>query len=140
MGHSSQTQLTNMKSKIIFTMALVSMAAAYPDPRPYPQGPPPAALAYPKAGPNGHYDAKHYFQYTNVAAPDVFEWGYRRGNDPQHFVEEYLSQKAHNFKAKLRWGDAYEGQGEQFYDYNHGAYAPKAPEYSPPVKVAAYTN
>ena len=43
-----------------------------------------------------------------MAAPDVFEWGYRRGNDPQHFREEYLSQKAHNFKAKLRWGDAYE--------------------------------
>ena len=38
----------------------------------------------------------------------MFEWGYRRGNDPQHFREEYLSQKAHNFKAKLRWGDAYE--------------------------------
>ena len=49
-----------------------------------------------------------FSQYTNVAAPDVFEWGYRRGNDPQHFREEYLSQKAHNFKAKLRWGDAYE--------------------------------
>jgi len=25
----------------------------------------------------------------------------------------------------LRWGDAYEGQGEQFYDYNH------APKYAP---------
>merc|ERR1712223_1795934 len=140
MGHSSQTQLTNMKSKIIFTMALVSMTAAFPEPRPYPQGPPPAALAYPKAGPNGNYDAKHYFQYTNVAAPDAFEWGHRRGNDPQHFREEYLSQKAHNFKAKLRWGDAYEGQGDQFYDYNHGAYAAphKAPEYSPPIKVPSY--
>jgi len=80
-----------------------------------------------------------FSQYTNVAAPDVFEWGYRRGNDPQHFREEYLSQKAHNFKAKLRWGDAYEGQGEQFYDYNHGGYAPKAPEYAPPVKVPSYT-
>ena len=45
-----------------------------------------------------------FLQYTNVAAPDVFEWGYRRGNDPQHFREEYLSQKA----EKLRWGDAYE--------------------------------
>ena len=86
-------------------MAVVAMASAFP--YPYPQAPGPA-LAYPKAGPNGHYDAKHYFQYTNVAAPDVFEWGYRRGNDPQHFREEYLSQKAHNFKAKLRWGDAYE--------------------------------
>ena len=53
-------------------------------------------------------DVCFFSQYTNVAAPDVFEWGYRRGNDPQHFREEYLSQKAHNFKAKLRWGDAYE--------------------------------
>ena len=33
-----------------------------------------------------------------------------------------------------------QGQGEQFYDYNHGAYAAphKAPEYSPPIKVPAY--
>ena len=37
---------------------------------------------------------------------------------PEHFREEYLSQKDHTFKAKLRWGDAYEGQGEQFYDFN----------------------
>merc|ERR1712203_1142336 len=137
--YNSQTQASSMETKLIFamaSMAIVSMAAAFP--YPYPQAPGPAGLAYPKAGPNGHYDAKHYFQYTNVAAPDVFEWGYRRGNDPQHFREEYLSQKAHNFKAKLRWGDAYEGQGEQFYDYNHGqAYAAphKAPEYSPPIKT-----
>merc|ERR1711997_835373 len=91
----------NMETKLII-LAFISMASAFP--YPYPQAPGPA-LSYPKAGPNGHYDAKHYFQYTNVAAPDVFEWGYRRGNDPQHFREEYLSQKAHNFKAKLRWGD-----------------------------------
>ena len=33
-----------------------------------------------------------------------------------------------------------QGQGEQFYDYNHGAYAAphKAPEYSPPIKVPSY--
>merc|ERR1712008_496971 len=104
-----------MKIILIFTVVSLSMASAYP----HAQAPGPGGLAYPKAGPNGHYDAKHYFQYTNVAAPDVFEWGYRRGNDPQHFREESLSQKAHNFKAKVRWGDAYEGQGEQFYDYNH---------------------
>merc|ERR1711997_328207 len=130
MGNTSKT--ANMKL-VLATLAFVTTAMAYP----YPQGPGPLNL--PKAGPSGHYDAKHYFQYTNVAAPDVFEWGYRRGNDPQHFREEYLSQKAHNFKAKLRWGDAYEGQGEQFYDYNHGGYAPKAPEYAPPVKVPSYT-
>merc|ERR1711956_207692 len=36
---------------------------------------------------------------------------------------------------------SYDGemQGEQFYDYNHGGYAPKAPEYAPPVKVPSYT-
>merc|ERR1712083_332217 len=92
--YNSQTQASSMETKLIFamaSMAIVSMAAAFP--YPYPQAPGPAGLAYPKAGPNGHYDAKHYFQYTNVAAPDVFEWGYRRGNDPQHFREEYLSQK-----------------------------------------------
>merc|ERR1711990_1350175 len=84
-GDNSQTQASSMETKLIFamaSMAIVSMAAAFP--YPYPQAPGPAGLAYPKAGPNGHYDAKHYFQYTNVAAPDVFEWGYRRGNDPQH--------------------------------------------------------
>merc|ERR1712050_807031 len=135
MGTFSQTPSSNMETKLVL-LALVSMASAFP----YPQAPAPGALPYPKAGPNGHYDAKHYFQNTKVAAPDVFEWGYRRRNDPQHFREEYLSQKAHNFKDKLRWGDAYEGQGEQFYDYNHGAYAAphKAPEYSPPIKVPSY--
>ena len=47
------------------SMAIVSMAAAFP--YPYPQAPGPAGLAYPKAGPNGHYDAKHYFQVcTNL--------------------------------------------------------------------------
>merc|ERR1712086_477360 len=111
---NSQTQSSSMETKLIFamaSMAIVSMAAAFP--YPYPQAPGPAGLAYPKAGPNGHFDAKNYFQITNVAAPDVFEWGYRRGNDPQHFREQHG------------------GQGEQFYDYNHGGYAPKAPEYAP---------
>ena len=47
------------------SMAIVSMATAFP--YPYPQAPGPAGLAYPKAGPNGHYDAKHYFQVcTNL--------------------------------------------------------------------------
>ena len=97
------------------------MALSLAFPFPYPQGPPgPGGLqGLPQHGPNG-YGTKNYFQYTNVAAPKVFEWGYRRGNDPEHFREQYLSQKDHTFKAKLRWGDAYEGQGEHFFDYNHG--------------------
>ena len=58
----------------------------------------PQVPKFPKHGQHG-YDAKHYFQYANVNAPNVFEWGYRRGNDPNHFREEYLSQNNHNFKA-----------------------------------------
>merc|ERR1712168_326113 len=43
----------NMETKLII-LAFISMASAFP--YPYPQAPGPA-LAYPKAGPNGHYDA-----------------------------------------------------------------------------------
>ena len=51
-------------------------------------------------GPKG-YGKDQYFQYINVPAHKVFEWGYRRGIDPHHFREEYLSQKDHTFKAKV---------------------------------------
>jgi len=105
---------------VLCVLVTFTLASAYP--RPQAPGP---LKGLPHPGPDGHYGAEHYFQYTNVNAPKVFEWGYRRGNDPEHFREEYLSQKDHTFKAKLRWGDAYEGQGEQFYDYNH------APKYAP---------
>ena len=74
------------------------MASAYP--RPQAPGP---LKGLPHPGPDGHYGAEHYFQYTNVNAPKVFEWGYRRGNDPEHFREEYLSQKDHTFKAKVSY-------------------------------------
>jgi hypothetical protein len=115
-------KLMETKLVIAFICVSVGVISAMPYPAPYPM---PQLQGLPKAGPNG-YNTKNYFQYTNVAAPDVFEWGYRRGNDPQHFREEYLSQKAHTFKAKLKWGDSYEGQGEQFYDYNHAG-----PKYVP---------
>ena len=46
------------------SMAIVSMAAAFP--YPYPQAPGPGGLAYPKANPSGHYDAKHYFQVLST--------------------------------------------------------------------------
>merc|ERR1712133_231254 len=32
--------------------------------------------------------------------------------------EEYLSQKDHTFKAKLKWHDGYGGHGEHYYDIN----------------------
>ena len=60
------------------------------------------ALPIPRPGADGSYGKGEYFQYINVPANKVFEWGYRRGNDPNHFREEYLSQKDHAFKAKVR--------------------------------------
>merc|ERR1711970_1103936 len=104
---------------------------------PRPQGPA-GPLPIPRPGSDGSYGGDNYFQYINVPAHKTFEWGYRRGN-PDHNREEYLSQKDHTFKAKLKWHDSYDGHGEHYYDYNHGggykephhepAYAPPAPAY-----------
>jgi len=110
---------------------------------PFAQGPggsPGGPLPIPRPGSDGSYGAGDgHFQYINVPAHKTFEWGYRRGN-PDHNREEYLSQKDHTFKAKLKWHDSYGGHGEHYYDYNHGNtykepephYAPE-PAYSPPV-------
>jgi hypothetical protein len=84
----------------------------------------------------GGYAPDHYFQYINVPKHKVYEWGYKRGNK-DHFREEYLSQKDHTFKAKLKWGDSYDGHGEMYYDYNHAPkykeehYKPAKPVYKP---------
>merc|ERR1712111_320354 len=96
---------------------------------PFPQGGPPAGpLPIPR---EGQYGPDNYFQYINVPAHKTFEWGYRRGN-PKHNREEYLSQKDHTFKAKLKLHDDYGGHGEHYFDYNHGnAYKEPAPAYHP---------
>merc|ERR1711982_227126 len=96
---------------------------------PFPQGGPPAGpLPIPR---EGQYGPDNYFQYIDVPAHKTFEWGYRRGN-PKHNREEYLSQKDHTFKAKLKWHDDYGGHGEHYFDYNHGnAYKEPAPAYHP---------
>ena len=59
------------------------------------------SLPIPRPGSDGSYAGDNYFQYINVPAHKTFEWGYRRGN-PHHNREEYLSQKDHTFKAKVR--------------------------------------
>merc|ERR1712029_1312409 len=96
---------------------------------PFPQGGPPAGpLPIPR---EGQYGPDNYFQYINVPAHKTFEWGYRRGN-PKRNREEYLSQKDHTFKAKLKWHDDYGGHGEHYFDYNHGnAYKEPAPAFHP---------
>merc|ERR1712025_331890 len=98
---------------------------------PYPQGGAPGPLPIPRPGSDGSYGGDNHFQYINVPAHKTFEWGYRRGN-PDHNREEYLSQKDHTFKAKLKWHDGYGGHGEHYFDYNHGnAYKEPAPAYHP---------
>ena len=112
------------------------MAAVSGFPRPQAEGP----LPIPR---EGSYGPDQYFQYINVPAHKTFEWGYKRGN-PKHNREEYLSQKDHTFKAKLKWHDGYEGHGEHYFDYNHvgpkepvhhaaPAYAPPKPAYGGPA-------
>ena len=70
---SYQFEITHqtMKLAIAFICVSVGVISAFPYPGPYPM---PQLQGLPKAGPNG-YNTKNYFQYTNVAAPDVFEWG-----------------------------------------------------------------
>ena len=72
---------------------VVAAVSGYPRPQ-GPEGP----LPIPR---EGSYGPDQYFQYINVPAHKTFEWGYKRGN-PKHNREEYLSQKDHTFKAKVR--------------------------------------
>merc|ERR1719189_1187184 len=105
---------------------VVAAVSGYPRPQ-GPEGP----LPIPR---EGSYGPDQYFQYINVPAHKTFEWGYKRGN-PKHNREEYLSQKDHTFKAKLKWNDGYGGHGEHYYDYNHGGgyEEPHAPSYAAPA-------
>ena len=67
---------------------------------PHPQGGAPKKFAIPRPGKDGNFGGDEHFQYINVPALNTFEWGYRRGN-PDHNIEEYLSQKESTFKAKV---------------------------------------
>jgi len=133
----------NMIRLVLLSGCMVAVSLAFP----HPQGPPPpgppgpeGGIAFPRPGANGEYAAGDFFQYINVPAHKVYEWGYRRGN-PGHNREQYLSLKDHTFKSKLKWADAYGGHGEHYYDYNHGAsYKEPAPAYAPvPVAKPSYT-
>merc|ERR1712121_603871 len=131
-----------MNKLVSLAACLVASASGYPMAFPFPDGPgaPPHGIAFPKPGADGGYGGDGYFQYINVPGPNTFEWGYKRGN-PDHNREEYLSQKDHTFKAKLKWHDGYEGHGEHYFDYTHvgpkhepSPYAPPPPAYAPAPK------
>ena len=96
-AHVTDVKRKLFKSQLLAFGALcVCCSVAYPFPDDLPHG----GLPIPRPGKDGYAKDK-YFQYINVPAHKVFEWGYRRGN-PHHFREEYLSQKDHTFKAKVR--------------------------------------
>merc|ERR1712098_125694 len=119
-------------NKLVSVACLMASVSGFP--MAFPDGPGPAhGIAFPKPGADGGYGGNAgYFQYINVPAPGTFEWGYNRGN-PDHNIEEYLSQKDHTFKAKLKWHDGYEGHGEHYYDINHvGPKEHAAPAYHAP--------
>merc|ERR1712158_17947 len=131
-SHNLVGEMHTLGAALLFVGSASAFPLAFPD---GPAGP----LPIPRPGSDGSYAGDNYFQYINVPAHKTFEWGYRRGN-PDHNREEYLSQKDHTFKAKLKWHDSYDGHGEHYFDYNHGggykephhepAYAPPAPAYS----------
>merc|ERR1712236_61756 len=111
----SVTPHTSMEQLVSICATLVAAVSCFP----VPDGP----LPIPRPGADGSYAGDNYFQYINVPAHKTYEWGYRRGN-PDHNREEYLSQKDHTFKAKLKWHDAY---GGHYYDYNHQGYEEPPP-------------
>ena len=91
--------MQRVKTKTYFQAAVCATVVAAVSGFPRPQGPE-GPLPIPR---EGSYGPDQYFQYINVPAHKTFEWGYKRGN-PKHNREEYLSQKDHTFKAKVRIG------------------------------------
>merc|ERR1712113_565750 len=75
----------NKMNSLVVLASLLGMAAAIPYPFPdgpgRPSGPPEGPLSFPRPGKDGNYAAGDYFQYINVPAHKVYEWGYRR-EDP----------------------------------------------------------
>merc|ERR1719328_696217 len=90
--------------------ALIAAASAYPRPQ-RPAGAAPAP-SYGKQ-PDG------YFQYVNVPGHKEYEFGWNRGH-PNHYISRYEQSKDHRFRTRVRWGDAHDGYGEHYWEYNHG--------------------
>merc|ERR1719507_465491 len=60
-----------------------------------------------------------FFQYVNVPAHKKYEFGWNKGN-PEHYISRYEQNKDHRFRTRVRWGDAHDGYGEQYWEYKHG--------------------
>merc|ERR1711894_4647 len=81
-----------------------------------------------------------YFQYVNVPAHKEYEFGWNRGN-PKHYISRYEQNKDHRFRTRVRWGDAHDGYGEQYWEYNHGPQKyGKEKEYKPAPAKPVYAS
>merc|ERR1712008_360287 len=116
MGNTDMAGLTLLP--VLSSLLTVSLALPFPHPVPQ-EGPP----SYEK-------QADGYFQYVNVPAPKEYEFGWNRGN-PEHYISRYEQSKDHRFRTRVRWGDAHDGYGEHYYEYNHGPSAYEEPKYAP---------
>jgi len=77
-----------------------------------------------------------YFQYVNVPAHKEYEFGWNRGH-PNHYISRYEQSKDHRFRTRVRWGDAHDGYGEHYWEYNHGPSEYKEPAHHANVYHAA---
>merc|ERR1711990_385697 len=114
--------------RIVALLLFVSMAYAYP--RPQQDQRPAGAAPAPSYGkqPDG------YFQYVNVPGHKEYEFGWNRGH-PNHYISRYEQSKDHRFRTRVRWGDAHDGYGEHYWEYNHGPSEYKAA----PAHVSHYS-
>jgi hypothetical protein len=65
-----------------------------------------------------------------VPAHKEYEFGWNRGH-PNHYISRYEQSKDHRFRTRVRWGDAHDGYGEHYWEYNHGPSEYKEPVYAP---------
>merc|ERR1711899_117336 len=114
------TKTTNTIMKLTLLCLCAVICAAYAFPRPQQQ------YAEPRADPGYGKQPDGYFQYVNVPAHKEYEFGWNRGH-PNHYIPRYEQSKDHRFRTRVRWGDAHDGYGEHYWEYNHGPSAYKEP-------------
>merc|ERR1739848_74234 len=108
--------------------AILSVCTALSAAYPYPQS---NEFAQERDGaPSYGKQPDGYFQYVNVPAHKEYEFGWNRGH-PNHYISRYEQSKDHRFRTRVRWGDAHDGYGEHYWEYNHGPSAYEEPVYAP---------
>jgi len=121
MGYRSTN--ATMKLTLLCLCAVICTAYAFPRPQQQQQdiyrGEPGGQYADARSDPGYGKQPDGYFQYVNVPAHKEYEFGWNRGH-PNHYISRYEQSKDHRFRTRVRWGDAHDGYGEHYWEYNHG--------------------